>query len=87
LGNVFGTLVGGIIFGMLQSLGGLTLGDGYRDLVALVAFLTCCRCAPKSFLGAADDNGFFAGRSPKRLCKPICRRARRSRPDKRAGAD
>ena len=31
LGNVLGTLVGGIALGALQSLGGLTLGDGYRD--------------------------------------------------------
>ncbi|MGY8631975.1 branched-chain amino acid ABC transporter permease [Bradyrhizobium sp. 14AA] len=52
LGNVFGTLVGGIILGILQSLGGLTLGDGYRDLVALVAFLTVLSLRPQGILGS-----------------------------------
>ena len=38
LGNVLGTLVGGLVLGFLQSLGGLTLGDGYRDLVGMALF-------------------------------------------------
>jgi branched-chain amino acid transport system permease protein len=39
MGNILGTLVGGILLGILQSLAGVTLGDGYRDLVGLVLFL------------------------------------------------
>lgn len=39
LGNVLGTLVGGLTLGVLQSLGGVVLGDGYRELVGLAAFL------------------------------------------------
>ncbi|XSC47363.1 branched-chain amino acid ABC transporter permease [Bradyrhizobium sp. RDT10] len=51
LGNVLGTLVGGIVLGVLQSLGGLTLGDGYRDLVGLVLFLAMLSLRPQGFLG------------------------------------
>lgn len=50
LGNVLGTLVGGIVIGVLQSLGGLTLGDGYRDLVGLVLFLIVLTFRPQGFL-------------------------------------
>ncbi len=50
LGNVFGTLVGGLVIGVLQSLGGLTLGDGYRDLVGLVLFLIVLALRPQGFL-------------------------------------
>jgi branched-chain amino acid transport system permease protein len=39
LGNVLGTLIGGLALGVLQSLGGLALGDGYRDLVGMAVFL------------------------------------------------
>ncbi|MBV9982765.1 branched-chain amino acid ABC transporter permease [Bradyrhizobium sp.] len=52
LGNVFGTLIGGVVIGMLQSLGGLTLGDGYRDLVALVLFLAVLSLRPQGMLGS-----------------------------------
>jgi branched-chain amino acid transport system permease protein len=50
LGNVFGTLVGGIVLGLLQSLGGLALGDGYRDVVAMVLFLVVLAVRPSGFL-------------------------------------
>jgi branched-chain amino acid transport system permease protein len=51
LGSVFGTLIGGVVLGVLQSLGGLTLGDGYRDLVALVMFLAVLSVRPQGFFG------------------------------------
>ena len=51
LGNVMGTLAGGIALGMLQSLGGLALGDGYRDFVGLVLFLVMLTLRPQGFLG------------------------------------
>ena len=50
LGNVLGTLFGGVVIGVLQSLGGLTLGDGYRDLVSLVLFLAVLAIRPQGFL-------------------------------------
>jgi len=51
LGNIFGTLVGGLLLGVLQSLGGLILGDGYRDLVGLVLLLLMLALRPQGLLG------------------------------------
>jgi branched-chain amino acid transport system permease protein len=50
LGNVLGALVGGIALGVLQSLGGLTLGDGYRDLVGMALFLLVPAFRPEGVL-------------------------------------
>jgi branched-chain amino acid transport system permease protein len=51
LGNVIGTLAGGIALGALQSLGGLALGDGYRDIVGMALFLAVLAFRPEGFLG------------------------------------
>ena len=50
LGNILGTLRGGITLGVLQSLGGIVLGDGYRDLVGLVVFLLVLAFQPTGLL-------------------------------------
>jgi branched-chain amino acid transport system permease protein len=50
LGNVLGTLVGGLALGALQSIGGLTLGDGYRDVVGMGVFLLVLAFRPDGFL-------------------------------------
>jgi branched-chain amino acid transport system permease protein len=49
LGNVLGTLFGGLALGALQSLGGLALGDGYRDLVGMGLFLLVLAFRPEGF--------------------------------------
>ena len=51
LGNVLGTLVGGVTLGALQSLGGLTLGDGYRDVVGMALFLAVLAFRPDGVVG------------------------------------
>jgi branched-chain amino acid transport system permease protein len=51
LGNVLGTLAGGVTLGALQSLGGLTLGDGYRDLVGMALFLAVLAFRPEGVVG------------------------------------
>jgi branched-chain amino acid transport system permease protein len=53
LGNVLGTLAGGLVLGFLQSIGGLTLGDGYRDLVGMALFLLVLGFKPDGFLARA----------------------------------
>jgi len=50
LGNILGTLIGGVTLGVLQSLGGVVLGDGYRDLVGLVVFLIVLALRPQGLL-------------------------------------
>lgn len=47
VGNIFGTLVAGIAMGLLQSLGAVVFGDGYRDLVGLVLFLLVLALRPE----------------------------------------
>jgi branched-chain amino acid transport system permease protein len=54
VGNIFGTLVAGIAMGVLQSIGAVILGDGYRDLVGLVLFLLALALRP---------GGIVSGRS------------------------
>jgi branched-chain amino acid transport system permease protein len=39
-----------LVLGVLQSLGGLTLGDGYRDLVGMALFLLVLAFRPDGFL-------------------------------------
>ena len=51
LGNIVGTLVGGIVLGVLQSLGAVVFGDGYRDLVGLVLFLLVLTFRPEGIAG------------------------------------
>lgn len=50
LGNIFGTLIGGIVLGLLQSLGGAMIGDGYRDLVGMVVFLIVLALRPEGLM-------------------------------------
>jgi branched-chain amino acid transport system permease protein len=47
IGNIFGTLVAGIALGLLQSLGGVLFGDGWRDFVGLVLFLLALALRPQ----------------------------------------
>lgn len=51
VGNIFGTLLAGLAMGVLQSIGGLVLGDGYRDLVGLLVFLLALAFKPQSITG------------------------------------
>jgi branched-chain amino acid transport system permease protein len=46
IGNIFGTLVAGVVMGILQSLGAVVFGDGCRDLVGLVLFLLVLALRP-----------------------------------------
>jgi branched-chain amino acid transport system permease protein len=50
LGNIFATLVAGVALGLLQSLGGAVLGDGYRELVGLVLFLLVLAVRPQGLI-------------------------------------
>ena len=50
LGNIFATLVAGVALGLLQSLGGVVFGDGYRELVGLALFLLVLAVRPQGLL-------------------------------------
>lgn len=53
LGNVSGALVGGVVYGVIESFGALWFGEGYKDVVALVALLLVVLLRPYGLVGRA----------------------------------
>lgn len=53
MGNILGTMFGGVLIGVRQSIDALALGDGYRDLVGLVVFLAVLALRPNGILNGA----------------------------------
>ena len=53
LGNIFGTLVGGVMLGVLESFGALMVGDGYRELIGLLVFLIALALRPQGLLAGS----------------------------------
>jgi branched-chain amino acid transport system permease protein len=51
LGSVKGTLLGGLLLGAIESVGGAFFGDGYRDLIGMLAFLTILALRPQGLFG------------------------------------
>jgi branched-chain amino acid transport system permease protein len=52
LGNVTGALVGGIVYGVIESFGAL-LGEGYKDVIALAVLLLVLLFRPYGLVGKA----------------------------------
>jgi branched-chain amino acid transport system permease protein len=53
LGSVAGTALGGLVLGLVQALGALVFGDGYRLFVGLVVFLVLLAVRPQGLFGRA----------------------------------
>jgi branched-chain amino acid transport system permease protein len=53
LGNIAGTLVAGITLGIVQGIGGVVLGDGYRDFIGLLLFIAALAFRPHGVLKKA----------------------------------
>ncbi|GAB4230872.1 MAG: branched-chain amino acid ABC transporter permease [Deltaproteobacteria bacterium] len=53
LGNPFGAVVGGVILGILESLGAGLLSSGYKDAVAFVILLALLFLRPSGLFGTA----------------------------------
>jgi len=54
LGNIFGTLVGVVMLGVLESFGAVVLGsDGYRELIGLLVFLIALALRPQGLLAGS----------------------------------
>jgi branched-chain amino acid transport system permease protein len=51
LGSVKGTLLGGILLGVIESVGATFAGDGYRDFIGFVAFLVILSVRPQGLFG------------------------------------
>jgi branched-chain amino acid transport system permease protein len=50
VGEIFGTFIAGIVMGLLQSVGAILFGDGYRDLVGLLLFLLALALRPTGLI-------------------------------------
>jgi branched-chain amino acid transport system permease protein len=51
LGNVKGTFYGGLLLGVIESVGASFFGDGYRDFIGFVAFLIILGVRPQGLFG------------------------------------
>lgn len=51
LGSVKGTLLGAILLGVVESVGGAFAGDGYRDFIGFCAFLIVLSVRPQGLFG------------------------------------
>lgn len=51
LGSVKGTLLGGLLLGVIESVGAAFVGDGYRDFIGFVAFLVILSLRPQGLFG------------------------------------
>jgi branched-chain amino acid transport system permease protein len=51
LGSVRGTFLGALAIGVVESVGGAFVGDGYRDLVGFIAFLVVLSLRPAGLFG------------------------------------
>lgn len=55
LGSVGGTLAGGLLLGLVESVGGAFFGDGYRDFIGFVAFLVFLAVRPQGLFGRLES--------------------------------
>ncbi len=51
LGNVKGTFYGGLLLGLIESVGASFFGDGYRDFIGFLAFLIILGVRPQGLFG------------------------------------
>jgi len=51
LGNVYGALLGGVIFGLIETLGAARLGTGYEDALAFGALVVMLVLRPRGLIG------------------------------------
>ena len=55
LGSVRGTVAGGLLLGLIESIGGAFFGDGYRDFIGFAAFLVILAVRPQGLFGKQES--------------------------------
>jgi branched-chain amino acid transport system permease protein len=53
MGSIVGTLVGAVLLGVVEGVGGAVMGTGYRDLIGLVIILLVLVARPTGLFGRA----------------------------------
>jgi branched-chain amino acid transport system permease protein len=54
VGSIKGTLLGGLLLGVIESLGAAFIGDGWRDFIGFVVFLIVLSIRPQGLFGQAE---------------------------------
>jgi len=54
VGSIKGTLVGGLLLGVIESVGAAFVGDGWRDFIGFVVFLIVLSIRPQGIFGRVE---------------------------------
>ena len=68
-----GALIGGLVIGVVESLGGLFLGESLGQIGIFVIFIAVLLFRPSGLFGATRMRGLAADRRRGRGCSPRCR--------------
>jgi branched-chain amino acid transport system permease protein len=55
MGSIVGALLGGVLIGVAESVGGVYLGSGWKDVIVFVLFLLVLLFKPSGLLGTSRD--------------------------------
>jgi len=55
MGSIVGATLGGVLIGVAESVGGLYLGSGWKDVIVFVLFLLVLLFKPSGLLGTSKD--------------------------------
>ncbi len=55
MGSIVGATLGGVLIGMSESIGGVYLGSGWKDVIVFILFLLVLLFKPSGLLGTSKD--------------------------------
>jgi branched-chain amino acid transport system permease protein len=55
MGSIVGAMLGGVLIGVAESVGGVYLGSGWKDVIVFVLFLLVLLFKPSGLLGTSKD--------------------------------
>jgi len=55
MGSIVGATLGGVIIGVAESVGGVYLGSGWKDVIVFILFLLVLLFKPSGLLGTSKD--------------------------------
>ncbi len=55
MGSIVGATLGGVLIGIAESVGGVYLGSGWKDVIVFVLFLLVLLFKPSGLLGTSRD--------------------------------